>query len=196
MKKIIIYIIILVAVVILGRAGYVWYQGPLCCKKITQSTTVPSTTKTYSDDIFGFSVTYPQSYLVSTDDVGKVNIKISGTNQNPITIKKANNYADDSNGKFGKFILSYGDSGWIVQRDDVRDGSLYTQSITPFTYTNSGLPVFSGGIRSHGWGTFDYIIALSKTKFLIISGPENLGEGVYNVDSDPTLPIVKSITAI
>ena len=116
---------------------------------------------------------------------------------NPTTIAKATGSADDSTGKWGTYIVSYGDSGWVVEQQNDQDGSLHSDPITPMGYTTSGLPIFGGGIESHGFGMYDYIVALSHTKFLIISGPESSDDSaMYNVTNDPTLLIAQSVAAL
>ena len=102
--------------------------------------------------------------------------------------------ADTSTGKWGKNILSYGTNSWVTQLQNEQDGSLYTAVTLPLTFTTSGLPIFSGGTK-HGFGLSVYVVALSRTKFVIISGGEGLTTPTgYDQSTDPTLQIAKSVT--
>ena len=58
--------------------------------------------------------------------------------------------------------------------------------------TLSGLPIFDGGIRNHGFGQYDYIVPLAQEKFLIIRGGE---PGDYSlVNNSLLINLVRTIT--
>lgn len=159
-------------------------------------TVLPSSAKTYSDTIFGFSFSYPQSWNVSTDANGTLSVGLPNSNVAPITVKKTSGTGTDSNGKFGSVIVSFNGSQWVRQQSNERDGGLTSPTPTnPVLYTASGLPIFSGAILTHGWGIYSYIVALSHTKFLTIEGSDNSVDGPYNQDNDPTLSFVKTVKA-
>jgi hypothetical protein len=153
-------------------------------------------TKVYSDHTFGFSTTYSKSFTSSIDKQGKVTFSIPGApGITPITIVKTTGTADTSTGKWGKNILSYGPSGWTTQLQK-QDGSIYSAATVPFSHTTTGLPIFTAG-TPHGFGLSVYVVALSHTKFLIISS----GEGVttstgYDFSTDPALQVAKAVTLI
>ncbi len=151
-------------------------------------------TKVYTDAKFGYTATYPQTRIQSIDKTGKVSLSIPNSNIQPITIVKATDSADTSTGKWGKNVLSYGKIGWVTQVQNEQDGSLYSVATTPFAFTTSGLPIFNGGTH-HGFGLSVYVVALSHTKFLIISGGEGLTSTTgYDYSTDPTLQIAMTVT--
>ena len=153
--------------------------------------------RVYSNSGFGFYITYPGGYVLSEDDNGQINLSFSSMRR-PVIITESVGQADDSTGKWGKYVVSHSDTGWIVESANERDGGTTKQSIKPSAYTDSGLPIFNGGTNGHGWGAYGYIVALSENKFLIISGPDKIEENalVYNKEDDPTLIIAKRISVI
>lgn len=166
-------------------------QNPQDSGTPAQTPAAASGTKQYSD-AFGFTVTYPESYVVSTDGTGIVTFNVSGPVA-PITIVKTNNSAPDPSGKWGPYTISYANNGYVVTQQNEQDGSMASKSITPIAYTTSGLPIFNGGIPSHGFGKYDYVVALSHTKFLTVSGPDTVGSAAYSASADPTFAIAKSV---
>lgn len=220
-------ILILVVVVIVAFALYLYMQNlqsaqqvstaqPVVQNNQTPTTTDTATTtpvtdnstpalpphagpnplaKVYSDHIFGFAATYPQTLTATTDKQGNVTFATPGSSLTSITIVKATGSADTSTGKWGKNILSYGKNGWVTQVQ-AQDGSIQSVAAVPFASTPAGLPIFNGGTR-HGFGQSVYVVALSHTKFLIISGNEGLTTATgYDYSTDPTLQIAKAITLI
>jgi hypothetical protein len=151
--------------------------------------------KVYSDHLFGFATTYPQTMTLTTDKKGTITLAIPQSTIMPITIVKATGSADTSTGKWGKNVLSYGKNGWVTQVQD-QNGTVQTVAAVPFASTPAGLPIFNGGTH-HGFGLSVYVVALSHTKFLIITGGEGLTTSTgYDYATDPTLQIAKAITLI
>lgn len=218
-------VLILILIVLLAVGGYLYVrrnQTPVetnpvpVSQNVTQNTTpdtstpvtppadttptVPHATpdpitKVYTDKTFGYTATYSRSYTASTDKAGKVTMT-AGPGIDPIVIVRANNSADTSTGKWGKNVLSYGTNGWVTQLQSATDGSVYTAPTVPYAFTASGLPIFNGGTR-HGFGASVYVVALSHTKFLIISGGEGLTTATgYDASTDPTLKVAKTVTLL
>ncbi len=162
-----------------------------------QNPTIPAGMHQYADSAFGFSVTYPQSLNISTDSAGKITLSVPGATTNPTTITKVTGPASNGSGKFGSYTISYANNGWVVEQQNERDGGVYSSPINPIGYTTSGLPIF-GSNMSHGFGMYSYIVALSHTKFLRIYGIESdyIPNGQYNLNTDPTFLIAKSVIAI
>ena len=153
--------------------------------------TIPAGMKQYSDSSFGFSFMYPQALAVSTDASG--NVTLTGT-AGTTTVVKTTNTAPDSTGKWGPYTISYSGTGFVAQQQSDEDGSMHSVSVTPIATTASGLPIFNGGIPEHGFGKYDYIVALSHTKFLTISGPDMTGSAAgYSAATDPTLAVAMSV---
>lgn len=151
--------------------------------------------KVYTDKTFGYSVTYSKAFTATTDKTGKVTLAVPNSGLAPFTIVKATGSADTSTGKWGKNVLLYSKSGWVTQLQD-ENGAVYTAATIPFAHTPAGLPIFNGGTR-HGFGASVYVVALSQTKFLIISGPEGLTDANgYDYSTDATLQIAKSVIII
>ncbi len=150
-------------------------------------------TKTYVEQTFGFSFSYPDSSVITTDKDGNINITSSTS---PFIIKKTTDTGRDSNGKFGEVKIAFTNNQWTIQLSNQNSGGLSSPiPVSADSMTDSGLPVFSGATRGHGWGRYSYIIALSHTKFLTIEGPDNTTDGQYSEATDPTLKIVKTIRA-
>lgn len=131
--------------------------------------------KTYKDP-FGFSLSYPPDTWIVTKQVdGSVLVQTNSPDTNTITIKEVSgSRVTDSNGKFGSVSYYYGGaSQWMRIGTHERDGSPTTaMPVAQYPTTLSGLPIFSGAILSHGFGQYVYIVALSPTKFLVITGGE------------------------
>jgi hypothetical protein len=154
--------------------------------------TAPAVAKVYTDKAFGFTITYPKTQTTSVDKNGTVTFYTLGSGLPPVTAAKATNSADTSTGKWGKNVLSYSNSGWVTQMQNEQDGSLYTAATVPFAFTAAGLPIFNGGTH-HGFGSFTYVVALSHTKFVIVTGPEGVTTPTgYDYTTDPTLLIAKA----
>jgi hypothetical protein len=159
------------------------------------STTPPIvSTKEYRDTAFGFVVKYSDTYSVSVNGAGAI-VLTAPQSTNPITLIKTTNTAPDANGKWGPYTISYGNTGFMVQQQNEQDGTTISKPITPIAYTTSELPIFNGGTPSHGWGTYSYIVALSHTKFVKVSGPDMIGDGSgsYASETDPTFAVAKAI---
>ena len=152
-----------------------------------------SDTKLYADASFGFNLNYPNTYNVTSDAAGDLVLSVPGSAV-PITIAKSTNSVTDSNGKWGPYTISYTNGNYVVQQVDEQTGKMTSVVAVPVASTASGLPVFKGGIPDHGFGTYDYIVALSHTKFLKISGPDTLVGSSYDGTKDPTFAVVKTIT--
>lgn len=153
-----------------------------------------SNTKTYSDSSFGYSITYPENFTVSTDSSGVITLRNPSVTTNPTTITKLTGSAPNGSGKFGSYTISY-NNGWVVQQQDEQSGDMVTNQITPIAYTNSGLPIF-GSNTGHGFGMYGYVVALSHTKFLKIYGSEdsNFSAGQYDLKNDSIFALIKTIT--
>ncbi len=160
----------------------------------TPGSTVPAGMHQYSDTSFGFAVDYPESDTVTSSGSGMASIAVAGSAA-PITLVGTANTALDANGKWGPYTISYVNGGYIVQQESEETGSMTSKPIAPIAYTASGLPIFNGNVPNHGWGTYDYIVALSTTKFLKVSGPDTLNNSVsYDASADPTFAIAKTVT--
>lgn len=159
----------------------------------TQPTAPAPTSKPYTDAAFGFSFTYPAADTATVDAAGNVSVAIPGSEQ-AITVLKTLDTAPDSNGKWGPYIVSYMNGSYVAQQQNEQTGAMQSKPITPIAYTTSGLPIFNGGMPEHGFGKYDYIVALSTTKFLTISGPDMSGQNPpYDPATDPTLGIAKAV---
>ena len=171
-------------------------------QQVSQTTTSTTTTtpvvaagmKPYTDASFGFALAYPQADTATATSTG-TSIAIPGSEE-AITVVKTTNTAPDPSGKWGPYTISYSGTGYVVQEESEETGSMTSTPISPIAYTASGLPIFNGTIPSHGYGKYDYIVALSHTKFLTISGPDTMGtSSTYNAATDPTLAVAESVTA-
>jgi hypothetical protein len=154
----------------------------------------------YTDSSFGFSFFYPDDWLVNQQGnviTLKIKTGVANWSQSATITEISSSSADDSNGKWGPYAISFNTSSnqWIIARQNPNNQVSTEINSIPISIqmnTNSGLPIFNGGIQTHGWGTFDYIIPLSNQKFLIIRGPELTTP--YQADADPIINLAKTIT--
>lgn len=156
-------------------------------------TNTPTGLKTYTNTNFGFSLNHPQSFVVSTDNTGKVSLNMPGATTNPTTVTTFTGSAPNGSGKFGSYTISYANNGWVVEQQNEQSGALYTAAINPIGYTTSGLPIF-GSNMTHGFGMYSYVVALSHTTFVKITGDE--GPYPHNLSTDPTFIITQSVSLI
>jgi len=90
-----------------------------------------------------------------------------------LVVRESSPYGKSGNGHFGEIVYTYENGQYMVSMSNEREGGLTTPTpAKPMFKTASGLPVFIGSVRSHGFGKFEYIVALSSTKFLVIYGSE------------------------
>lgn len=132
-----------------------------------------SSLNTYTDSSFGFSFLYPSAWQVSKQG-NVISLATAEPHTNPATITEVSgSQADDSTGKWGTYIIKYDSAKdkWVITMSNERDGSVYDTVISTFRKTDGGLPMFDGGVRTYGFGWYDYIVPLSFSKFLIIRGP-------------------------
>src|SRR5581483_4124057 len=154
---------------------------------------------TYTNTQLGFSLMYPAD-LVQSSEGDLVHFSTPGQQgYSTVTLSTyAGTTVDDSTGKWGTYKLRYDapTHTWIATNANERDGSPYDTEAKPIMQTASGLQVFSGGIRTHGFGLYDYIVALSPNKFILISGREPEDYSITGTSQDPVIQMIQTIEPI
>jgi hypothetical protein len=104
MKKIIISVVVLIAIIIIGYVGYVWYQGPLCCDNDTQPNykDMLKENGVYKNERYGFSFEHPSKYVI---EESADSIKLKGLDGFGVKIVPANNYVFDVASDIGKYVF-------------------------------------------------------------------------------------------
>lgn len=199
MKKKITALALIIAVILIGYAGItlVYPHSMNCCHGEQYLPPINPELKdwnVYTENSFGFVFAYPKDLTVSK----KENVLTIGTGKEagyaPFDIVEiSDSKVDDPTGKWGTYSIRFdaASNAWIVTRASERDGSSYDTKTEPLMTTYGGYPVFEGGIRSHGFGRYTYIVALSHEKFLLVSGQETFEPSMP--EKEPLYTLVKSI---
>ena len=144
--------------------------------------------KAYTDNDFGFTLTYPSEWEMSVTAGGRDDLLVfTQPNGDSISVKKISDIQVlNQDAKFGNvlYYFNIANNSWMTIGDTERgDDVTYVVPATPLFYTNSGSPVFGGRGR---WKTD--IVALSYNNFLVVNVT---GGG----DSSTLDPFVKKIVS-
>ena len=141
----------------------------------------------YTDEEFGFSLYYPESFLLSSKlpdgfPRGDIYFLNAGPYDDIIIMTKyAGDRVADNDAKFGSIAYFYDQNQNRWMGDYNTDGKQGVYPVEPKFYTSGNFPVFDGIGR---WKT--NIVAISHNKFLII----NMTGGGF---TEPLDPLTKTI---